>query len=102
MIWLHLLTTKKIDVLRAETKTSSLEEQRELLQSLTQQLKAAVNKDTDLAENIKGLDLFDEQTSSRLRQIEADNSQGGDIGHKQGSSANQTHQQQDQSAEMSL
>ena len=67
---------KLIENLRNETKTSSLEEQRELLQNLTQQLKATVDKEMKSVYKIKDLDIYDVRSTVRQQQAEVDNIQG--------------------------
>jgi len=61
---------KLIENLRNETKTSSLEEQRDLLQNLTQQLKATVDNEMKFAYKIIDLELFDVRSHTRHQQAE--------------------------------
>lgn len=69
---------KLIEALRPEMKASSLEEQKELLKSLTEQLQATVDKESAYVESLKGLDNGieamggNEMASDRQRRQEAE------------------------------
>lgn len=68
---------KLIEALRDENKSSSLEEQRGLLKSLTEQLKQTVEREEQLAERFKAVgDVFErknENTTDQQRRTEVEN-----------------------------
>ncbi len=70
---------KLIEALRPEMKASSLEEQKELLKALTEQLRATVEKEKAFVEGLKLTDSIEatmggsELASDRQRRLEADN-----------------------------
>lgn len=90
---------KLIETLRPEMKASSLEEQKDLLKALTEQLRATVEKESAYVERLKRTDDIEasmggnELASDRQRRLEADN-QASDSGPKQQDQQHSQHSQQ--------
>ena len=94
---------KLIDALRAETKTSSLEQQQELLKNLMNDLKQAMREGKIAAESLDDmLGVQNERGADRQRQAEIDNSNNLPTNESKHQQSSHHEQQQDHGAMLSL